>query len=445
MKERFLRGLIACAIALVPTSSFAVTYVWENVCDEDQIANSGVLDGSTDSTATGQAHFRLFDPDPSDVAGGFDERVFWDITYVGLEGLLEKIHVHGPALAGSSNPGHILDVFSNLDEITAFGADRTTDRIKFSDSLFSILLGSGGLTTGVPADHLQFMLDGLAYTNIHTDLWPMGEIRCQLSLVETIATGPMSKGQAKCTKTLGKGLEKVLNLQNNQVCKCIKKRTKGKEMDPEACTVSGPPVGKAQTKSLEAFIKQCNGNDKDGQPNMPDFGVTHASVANAVGVNQSLDIVHDVFGPDLNVALDDGSDKELSTCQATIANTVKKCHLQATKEYNKCVNADLQGKVDLPIVDEHGFENCLELDRKGKIAKACDSEVGKIRAGLDKKCAGTDIALAAPGCATSDPATAAECLESAVRCQVCLSGNATNGVSLNCDLHDDGLSNTSCL
>jgi hypothetical protein len=444
MKNQILSCLIAIALVAVPAFAWAETYVWQNVCDESQIANSGVGDGSTDSTATGFAHFRAYDADPLDDTEGTEERIFWDITYNGLEGLLTKIHVHGPAVAGSSNSGHVLDVFSDLDEINAFGADQTSDRVKASDELFTILLNSGGLTTGVPAEHLQFMIDGLAYANLHTDLWPMGEIRCQLNLVDTILTDPQTKDQAKCTTALGKGLGKVARAQDKLICKCIKDRTKGNVSDAEACIVPDSKVTGAQTKTSTDFTKRCTGVDKNGDPKLASFGVTDDTAVNAAAVAQSQDLAHAVFGPDLTISIDDGTDQALGKCQAQVAKAVKKCASAVTKEYNKCLKGDLAGKVDLPIVDSHGFEHCMEVDRKGKIAKACDATTGKLRAAIDKHCATVDLTLAAPGCGLADATDTAACMDAAVRCRTCIAGNAANVATLDCDLHDDGASNLSC-
>ena len=53
MKNQIFSCLIAIALVTAPAFAWAETYVWQNVCDESQIANSGTGDGSTDSTATG--------------------------------------------------------------------------------------------------------------------------------------------------------------------------------------------------------------------------------------------------------------------------------------------------------------------------------------------------------------------------------------------------------
>jgi hypothetical protein len=441
--HRFV-GLIICTLVALPAPSSAVTYVWQNICDESQINNSGVGDGSTDSTATGFAHFRAYDADPLDGTEGFDERIFWDITYDGLEGLLTKLHVHGPAMAGASNPGHIFDVFSDALDITAAGADLTSDRVKHSDSLFTIMLNSVGLTTGVPEDHLDFMLADLAYANIHTDLWPMGEIRCQLVLVDTILTDPQTKDQQKCTAALGKGLGKVAKAEDKLISKCIKQRTKGQVVDVETCILPDLKVIDVQAKTTADFTKRCTGVDKNGDPKLPTFGATDDTTVNAAAVTQSTDLTHAVFGADLNVSINDGADNAMASCQNALAKTVKKCQATTTKEYNRCVKGDLGGRVDLPIVDEFGFEHCMEVDRKGKIAKSCDATLGKIRQAIDKKCFTVDMAVAAAGCGLSDPADAAACMEASVRCQACVSGNTANAVSLDCDQHDDGASNLSC-
>jgi hypothetical protein len=433
----------AAICVLAVRADAAVTYVWENSCDESQINNSGVGDGSTDSPATGHVLMRLFDADEAVNEG--DERVYYELEWDGLESLLAKIHIHGPAMEGASNPGHVWDVFSDEAEIMAAGVDRLSDRYTHSDSLFDLMLASGGLTTGVPAEHLQFMIDERAYVNIHTATWPLGEIRCQLLLEDTITTDPQTKDQQKCTAALGKGFRKVGLAQGKQIAKCVKDGSKGKVTDLENCVLPGDGVDTAQAALDADFDKRCTGTDKNGANRLPDFGVSDALTAGDAATTAQADVIHDVFGDDLDASIDDGTDKSLAKCQAKMAKTTTKCESAYVKAFGKCVKNDLRGKVDLPIVDDFGFEHCLQVDRKGKIAKACGAgETGGLGKMLGKKCSDVDLTAALPGCDEAVPLDAATCIDTAVRCRTCLAVSDLHDTAPDCDLFDDGVENLSC-
>lgn len=110
------------------------------------------------STATGQASM-LYDT---------DERLLsWEITYQGLLAGLTNAHFHGPAL-----PGVAAGVVIPID-FTGFGG--TTS---------GTLLGSADLDdltpTFDPPTVESWLLTGRIYINLHTALFPGGELRGQV-------------------------------------------------------------------------------------------------------------------------------------------------------------------------------------------------------------------------------------------------------------------------
>jgi hypothetical protein len=341
--------------------------------------------------------------------------------------------------------GHVWDVFSDEAEISAAGVDLTSDSYQHTDTLFNLMLGSNGLATGQPADHLGFMIDELAYVNIHTDLWPMGEIRCQLEISGTIDAEPQTKRQQKCTAALDKGFGKVSASYGKQIARCVKASAKGKlPGGVEACALPNSHVDDAQAALTEDFDGRCEGDDKNGVSRLPDFGVSDDTIAGDAATAAILDIAHDVFDSDLDESIDDGTDSALGKCQRSVAKGLFKCEAAVTKEFNTCVKDDLNGKVGLHIVDEFGFEYCMEVDRKGKIAASCSADSGKVRRAIDKNCTGVDLSEAMPGCDESAPIDAARCAGAAVTCRSCLARNEANVVDRDCDLLDDGTANLSC-
>jgi hypothetical protein len=418
----------------------AQTTIWQMPCSEDQIANCGLnlspprpcdTDGSTDSTATGHAEMRY------DAVTG---RVYFDVSWNGLESELIKMHIHGPALTGASNMGHVFDIFSSEQDVIDSGVGRNTGSIQGQGTLESLMASSGGLTTGVPEEHLQFMLDDLAYVNVHTTLWEFGEIRCQF--ITDSVRDAQSGDQQKCTNAMNKTFAGVAKTHAKQICKCIRNHTKGNGPGTlESCIqpdLAGK-VGAAQGKLTSAYTERCNGVADPG------YGVTDDITSNAAATQKELDLIHAIFGPDLDLTIDDGSDPATGRCQATAAKAVKKCEDAKLKQFGKCANKNLKGKGGaLTIVDELGLELCMGDESNGQIAKSCSPADGKLRQAVDQKCASVDLAAAFPGCAAADSATTAACLDRLVECQVCRALDAAGNLSRDCDLLDDGLANASC-
>jgi len=85
----------------------------------------------------------------------------WNITYSGLTGTPTVSHFHGPAPVGI-NAGVQVDIVANS-----------------GGSIASPMVGSATITNPQVAD----LLGGLWYINIHSDLFPAGEIRGQVNVV----------------------------------------------------------------------------------------------------------------------------------------------------------------------------------------------------------------------------------------------------------------------
>lgn len=89
----------------------------------------------------------------------------WDITYSDLLGELIDAHFHGPAPPGVNAPIRIPIPISP-----------------------SPLVGSADVTQ----DDMQEILEGLWYVNLHSDLFPNGEIRGQITVVPEAGTITMT-------------------------------------------------------------------------------------------------------------------------------------------------------------------------------------------------------------------------------------------------------------
>jgi hypothetical protein len=146
MKSRVVRIVLICAFALFANSAGAVIVPLEANIDGAQ-ANAGA---GTGSAGTGFASMTL-----DDATNLFS----WNISWSGLTGNETVMHFHGPALPDQ-----------NAGVQVNFGAISGTS---------SPSIGSTTISGAQATD----LLAGLWYINIHTDVFPSGEIRGQVQVV----------------------------------------------------------------------------------------------------------------------------------------------------------------------------------------------------------------------------------------------------------------------
>jgi cysteine-rich repeat protein len=261
---------------------------------------------------------------------------------------------------------------------------------------------------------------------------------CQIEVPE-----PQDKGQQKCINALNKNFAKVAKAQGKDVIKCIKDYAKGKSLAPatslEGCLTADRKgkVAKAAGRTDSDEITRCTAT-------APDFGVTDAVTVNAAAIQKELDLIHEVFGSDLDLAIlpQAGANEDASQCQQAISRTVQKCQDTTIGEFNRCKKTGLK---DQTIQSDVDLQSCMGLDPKGKIAKSCDPITGRIQRDLGTRCSDTDLSDAFPGCDTDDPAALATCLDRIVACQACLALNTADDLDQDCDAFDDNdPNNQSC-
>lgn len=267
----------------------------------------------------------------------------------------------------------------------------------------------------------------------------------------TAAAQPLSKDEQACVAALHQGRTKVAKAVDKEVQGCVKAGAKAKlATSIETCSVADAKgkIAKAESKTADFESKKCTGV-------APPYGATNAAVVNGAASDQAYGLAHDVFGPDLDVAVASfAEDKARSVCQSAVAKSVSLCRQMIGVEFDKCSKAGLKHKTT-PIASTADLEACLGADPKGKIAGKCDlrAEVkpGKfkldgIRKALAKKCVGkgVDLPAAFPGCGRADAERVHECMRAQIRCRACLAVNAADDLGVDCDVFDDGNTNGSC-
>ncbi len=253
-----------------------------------------------------------------------------------------------------------------------------------------------------------------------------------------------NEDQQKCANTLSKSLTNLATAQGHEIYTCLKLGAKQRLDDSiESCLTADlkGKIARARAKTDSDLHKFC-------ATERPDFGMSTASLSAAIdivnegAVLKELDLVRDLFGSDLDAVIEPvAGDKDRSECQLIVAKDVTKCQDAHLKAYATCKRLGLKSSIQ----DAAGLEACVGEDPEGKLAMTCSPADGKIARDLAKQCAEVDLAGAVPGCASSDPAHVAACLNARVRCRACSTLNAVEDLNRDCNVFDDGVANQSCL
>ena len=261
------------------------------------------------------------------------------------------------------------------------------------------------------------------------------------------ARAQLSKDQQGCLNALNKDAAKLSAVRGKVSGACLKEAGKGKL-----------PAGQSADQCLQADAKgliakataKLNGDFTDKCGMLPNFGVpsgTTAGIIAGVAIDQSLNLLADVFGASLTTgAADCASDKTGCGCQQAIDKAYEKIAATSFKQFVSCKKAALKADASTAAaledcVDDGGTAGSIAADGKQKIAKA----VAKLADAVTKKCSGVSTAATLPGlCAGTAAASVPTCVAERVACRVCLAIDGIDNLNVDCDTFDDGQVNLSC-
>jgi hypothetical protein len=110
----------------------------------------------------------------------------WELTFTGLQGTVTQSHIHF-AQAGVSG-GIMVFLCSNLGN-GPVGTQACPQSGTISGVARAADVGGGANAQSIPTgsffEFSRAVLQGVAYANIHSDVFPGGEIRCQIARVES--------------------------------------------------------------------------------------------------------------------------------------------------------------------------------------------------------------------------------------------------------------------
>jgi len=251
--------------------------------------------------------------------------------------------------------------------------------------------------------------------------------------------GQETKGQQKCINKLNKNTCKVAAKQGKENFGCVKAARKGTATAACLTLDAKSKVMKARTKTTDSETKlDCLG------ANAPDIGYTTAASANDAAQNNEVGLFMDVYGTSDPTAVISTA-KATGKCQAAVTKGVEKLIATKWKQYLICKKKTLKaGSMTAAALEQclEGDPNSVVADPKGKIAKRVMKLDNVITV---KKCAAETVSSTFPGaCSGVALSGLAFCLDARAECRLCLAINAIDGLNVNCDLFDDGMSNESC-
>ena len=104
-----------------------------------------------------------------------------EASFSGLLGTVTASHIHGPTaapLSGTAGVATMTPTFLGFPSgVTAGTYDHTFDLTQASSFNSTFVAGHGGTPAGAEAALVSALADGKTYLNIHTNLFPGGEIR----------------------------------------------------------------------------------------------------------------------------------------------------------------------------------------------------------------------------------------------------------------------------
>jgi hypothetical protein len=283
----------------------------------------------------------------------------------------------------------------------------------------------------------------------HDDPCPFWRLPALAILVLALCTpvhAQLSEQTVTCIEVLMKAGAKLDSARGKQTLACIKAVGKGTLIGSvESCLTFDAKlkIVEASQAVYEAAMENCS-------VPIPPFALVNPNRLLNAGDRARTAVAHDVFSYDLATGLVPCStDADVCKCQAKVAKAVEKLSAANLKLFLSC------NKKTLPVattgdaldecVDEPLNLASLAADDKGKIAKKRQ----KVQDTVAKHCIepGVSLAAAFPGtCSGSvDAAALTTCLDRQVDCRVCEELNEMEGLTVDCDLFDDGADNGSCI
>lgn len=273
---------------------------------------------------------------------------------------------------------------------------------------------------------------------------------------------PQSSSQQRCLNHLTKAGSDVVRHQGKANLACLRDAARGRVDDlgdpgdvltAQACLTNdvGDKVARKAQKTVDRDATHCQGADTPG------FGYLGGAAVNAAAAASSRAIVAALFGPDLDAAvIDDDVDGAGADCQEEVLKGANRIVDDMWKVARRAVADGLRGRnreagaaATLPAHSRENLEGEILAQTLDDAAGKIQGEVARLGSKATHDCAGatTPIAQLFPGACASAPDVAAvvDCAVGAARGHFYQGVAGLYGMTVECDLTDDGAHDESCI
>lgn len=256
---------------------------------------------------------------------------------------------------------------------------------------------------------------------------------------------------AKCADRANNFGRKVSSKQNKANRKCIKDEGKGKLATTVETCLTADDKGKLQKKKDKVDALFASGGACEGLEGT-DL-VTGANTINVAHQGESIGLIHDIFGPDLDAGQILQTKPERK-CQDKMVKRAGQLFDKWVLEFRKCKKTAIKkqgatttAEVVAACLGETGVDGTGSAlpDPKSKV----DKKGQKLADDIQKRCVdeGLDTDLMAPGACAGGGVQGdfTKCMQDLAECRACKAvKTADNLGAVNCDLVDNGKIDQSC-
>ena len=256
--------------------------------------------------------------------------------------------------------------------------------------------------------------------------------------IESIA---QTSAQQRCINELNQRGAGVWRAAAREARACVSNLARGRDTGSLAACLRTDPrgrIGRAEARTVQGEARRCT-------VPRPTFGATEAALVNQAARDQHIGDFEDVFGVDgvSNIVLS-SADRAAARCQGEVARALQRTQDRATAETNRAKRDAIGGRRGAPQA-ENGADLAAALEA-AFAGDRLEREAARAAARIARRCDGADLAALFPGDAvvTNGVQSVADSVDARARCRVCLYLNAADGLSLDCDVVDNGGADESC-
>jgi len=187
-----------------------------------------------------------------------------------------------------------------------------------------------------------------------------------------------------CVNGMNESFARVAEAQREDIARCVELGRRGEVATTiESCVADDEQgaVADAKQETLSIESSACQST--------PDFGYSSGATTNAEASAAEVDLIHDLFGQDLDAVIATGV---AGDCQQALITLVGSCTDSFIDDYNTCAKATLEAGAS----DETALVQCKGSDGNGDVARVCQTELAD---GIATECSGQDLDDLVPGCA----------------------------------------------